>query len=99
MSIPTNITIDLYRAEIEALRYRLEGHDGVSCLVCGCTQNDPCEEGCGWADIPAWAEEGPLADLLLGESLCTACEEKVTAAEDRVAVVLQLRKAVTGGSS
>lgn len=31
--------------------------DGGECRVCGCTQNDPCEPPCGWAE----------------DDLCSAC--------------------------
>jgi hypothetical protein len=30
------------------------------CYVCGCTHDDPCPEGCGWANAK--------------QTLCTACE-------------------------
>jgi hypothetical protein len=30
------------------------------CFVCGCVQNDACEEGCGWANVK--------------KTLCTACK-------------------------
>lgn len=29
------------------------------CFVCGCTQEDGCDEGCGWANVK--------------QTLCTAC--------------------------
>lgn len=29
------------------------------CSVCGCTHDDPCDEGCGWANLK--------------QTLCTAC--------------------------
>jgi ParB family chromosome partitioning protein len=32
-----------------------------TCRVCGCTEHDPCPEGCGWADA--------------GRTLCTSCVE------------------------
>lgn len=31
-------------------RYRLPSSLGLVCHSCGCSQQDPCEEGCGWHD-------------------------------------------------
>ena len=35
------------------------------CSVCGCTDEDGCDEGCGWANVK--------------QTLCTACEPLSTA--------------------
>lgn len=64
----TELTRDLYAVVIDALpRDAFEASDGRTpripsllggvCRVCGCSQNDACAEGCGWA----------------AEDLCTAC--------------------------
>ncbi|WP_449409683.1 hypothetical protein [Methylobacterium komagatae] len=31
-------------------RVRIPSVIGLVCQTCGCSQNDPCEEGCGWHD-------------------------------------------------
>lgn len=42
---------------IETLGDALDCEAGDYCRVCGCTQNNPCEPPCGWAE----------------EGLCTSC--------------------------
>lgn len=50
---------------IDTLGAGLDLEAGDYCRVCGCTQNNACEQGC------AWSEEG----------LCTACAEVLDAEE------------------
>jgi hypothetical protein len=38
-------------------RFRIPSVVGLVCQACGCSENDACEEGCGWAT----------------ETTCTAC--------------------------
>jgi ParB/RepB/Spo0J family partition protein len=49
------ILVDLYEGEIEKPHTRggwkgldVDAEDETVCIGCGCTQTDPCEEGCGW---------------------------------------------------
>jgi hypothetical protein len=44
-------------ADVRLVPYRLV--DGDVCLACGCTEFEPCPEGCGWANRD--------------HTLCTAC--------------------------
>ncbi|MCJ2048801.1 hypothetical protein [Methylobacterium sp. J-070] len=39
-------------------RYRVPSYLGQVCYGCGCSEKDPCPEGCGWAS----------------DTLCTACK-------------------------
>jgi hypothetical protein len=39
------------------------------CMVCGCTHEDPCDEGCGWANVK--------------QTLCDACEPLTDKARER----------------
>jgi hypothetical protein len=61
---------DCDRAELRGLLAELDGENPVyaetaprACRVCGCTDDNPCAGGCGWA----------------GEDLCTNCVDKVPA--------------------
>lgn len=38
------------------------------CIACGCSENDPCPEGCGWVDGATYCG--------FEVALCTACRDR-----------------------
>lgn len=57
--------LDLYEIVAGERRCRASGMAGlktVPCRICGCTQENPCPEGCAWTDKT--------------RTLCTACANK-----------------------